>query len=134
METGKMSIDTNFETGDVSVTLEPHNSTVWMTTYQIADMFNVFVSAVTSNLRVIFKNRELIESEVMHYHKYIDSKGRNCGVDYYNLDVIIALAFRMKGGYCRFFREWIRKQVVKSLTTSNKTPIIIQLGKNTFPS
>ena len=122
MKRGKITIKAN-EMGNISIHLELVNSTVWMTTSEIAYMFNVFTSTVTSNTNAIFKNKELFEHEVTLCHE---------NVVYYNLDLIIALSFRIKGGYARHFREWVREQITKSIMNSNKVPIIIQLGENTI--
>jgi len=96
METGKMSINYNPETKGISVNIELANGTVWLTKTQIADIFNVYISAVTTNLSVILKE------DAPLYHlcsKEIRSELSSPEVPirtYYNLDIIIALAFRMK--------------------------------------
>lgn len=121
MERGKINIDHILLTGTISVQIELIDGTVWLTKHEIARMFNVLVPMVTVNLKVIFNTKELFEHEVTHYHNE---------VMFYNLDVIISLAFRMKGGFCRSFREWIREQAKRPIIQSRQQPIIIQLGKS----
>ena len=79
---------------------------------------------VSANLRVIFKNKELYEADVTRYHNE---------VTYYNLDVVIALAFRCKGHICRLFRQWLRDQVKQPLIKEPQ-PLIIQIGNSSFLS
>lgn len=132
MERGKMNIERNLQTGEISVQIELVNGTVWLTKHEIARMFGVLVPMVTANLKVIFKSNELLQTEVIKAHHYTNNKGQVCHTELYNLDVVIALAFRMRGGYCRRFREWIREQVKRPILQSRQQPIIIQLGKSTL--
>lgn len=127
MEKGKMSINYNPETKGISVNIELSNGTVWLTKTQIADVFNVYISAVTANLSVIHKE------DAPLYHlcsKEIRSELSRPEVSirtYYNLDIIIALAFRMKSGYCRLFRQWMAEQVKRPIIENHHSPIIIQI-------
>ena len=124
MKRGKITIKAN-DMGNTSIHLELVNSTVWMTTSEIAYMFNIFTSTVISNINALFKNKELFEHEVTLCHE---------NVVHYNLDLIIALSFRIKGGYARYFSGWVREQIVKLVTTSQSPPIIIQIGSSTLLS
>lgn len=131
MERGKISIEHSSDK-NIRVIIELANGTVWLTKHEIARLLDVFVQAVSANLREIFKDKELFEHEVTRQHKYTDKKGNICHTEFYNLDVIIALAFRMKGGFCRPFREWLREQAKRPIVESCRQPIIIQVGKSTF--
>ncbi|MFR9618942.1 MAG: hypothetical protein SNI12_05420 [Rikenellaceae bacterium] len=97
---------------------------VWVTKHEIADMFQIFVSAVSSNLKVIFKNNELYHDEVMREVN---------GVTFYNLDVVIALAFRCKGPICVRFRQWLANKA-KHPMLKEPQPLIIQIGNSSFLS
>ncbi|MEG2340016.1 MAG: hypothetical protein RSA53_05905 [Odoribacter sp.] len=131
METGKIAIARTVG-GNASVHIELVDGTVWLTKHQIADFFEVFTSAVTSNLKSIFKSRDLKEWEVMKTHRYTDAKGRECQVEFYNLDVLLALCFRLKGEICNLFRQWILERIKKPIVASPKTPILIQLRNTMF--
>lgn len=92
------------------VTIRPQQGTVWFTQHQIADLFGVFVSAVNSNIRSILKNEVLREEEVCH-HETTATGGRTL----YNLEMIIALAFRLKSLKAAQFRKWMIEQAVNPL-------------------
>lgn len=124
MERGKMAIKYNRD-GSIKVVIETEEDTVWLTKHEIARLFDAFVPAVSANLRVIFKNREMFEAEVTCCHNE---------VVYYNLDVVISLAFRMKGTFCRAFREWLREQAKHPMVESHQQTIIIQLGNTLTPN
>ena len=110
MERGKISFISNAD-GSISVKIELSGGTVWVTKSEIANLLEVFTPAISANLREIFKNKELFETEVTRYHN---------GTMFYNLDVIIALAFRCKSPICRLFREWLREQAKRLFTTRMK--------------
>lgn len=128
MKRGTISINEN------KVFIELVDGTVWVTKTEIAKLLGVFAQTVSTNLREIFKSKELFEHEVTCIHNYTNDKGVNCTIEFYNLDVIIALSFRMKGDYCRLFREWVREQIKRPITENRKTPIVIQFGDATFLS
>ena len=94
MERGKISFKHNAN-GSISVQIELSGETVWVTKSEITNLLGVFTSAISANLREIFKGKELFEAEVTRYYN---------GTMFYNLDVVIALAFRCKSPICRRFR------------------------------
>lgn len=94
---------------------------VWMSQPEIVEFLGIFTQSFSANLREVFKSGELQEDEVCH----INDKGTTL----YSLDIVIALVFRCKGGYCRPIREWI-KQRIKTPIVEHKHPIIITLGQN----
>ena len=95
---------------------------VWLTRHQIADLFGVFVPAVGSNIRSILKSGILCEDRV-----YRRERNRDGGiVELYSLEMIAALAFRLKSGNAEAFRRWL----VRRATT---TAVVWQLpGMNTI--
>lgn len=96
---------------------------LWLSRPEIVEFLGVYTQSVIANLREIFKNGELYEDEVTR----INDKGTT----FYNLDVVLALVFRCKGGYCSSIREWIRDRIRQPLI-KNRQPIIISLKCNTL--
>ena len=86
------------------------------------DLFGVFVPAVGSNIRSILKSGILREERV-----YRRERNRDGGiVELYSLEMIAALAFRLKSGNAEAFRRWL----VRRATT---TAVVWQLpGMNTI--
>ncbi|MFI3324061.1 MAG: hypothetical protein SNG59_05010 [Rikenellaceae bacterium] len=122
MERGKINLTIRHD-GRATITIEFADGALWVTPREIARLLGVTLQRVNANLRSLFKSQELTEHTSELYHN---------GVFYYNLDVIIALAFKINGGYCRLFRGWITSQVTQSFSNVDNRPIIIQLGKTTF--
>ena len=75
------------EMGAVTMPTAP----VWMTQFEIADLFGVFSCDVRKAIHSIYKNKELNEVETRKYIKQPDS----ISYDVYNLEMIIAVAFRI---------------------------------------
>lgn len=129
MERGKIEITQNPANGTMTVQFElTKGGTVWLTKHEIADLFNVYPITIVANIEKIFQDNELFENEVV---KVSDVKGRNGkNIEYYNLDVVLSLSFRLKGAVCRMFREWIREQVKRPIIENSQANIFIQLGNN----
>lgn len=85
------------------VTIRPTTNGVWLTQAQIADLFGVFTAAVNANIRAILKSGVLHEDHVIRR-----TRCRNGNiVERYNLEMIVALAFRLKSENAEAFRRWI---------------------------
>ena len=90
------------------VSIRPVAGSVWLTQHEIADLFGVFISAIGSNIRSILKSEILQEDAVCRRRD--NSNGSILTL--YNLEMITALAFRLKSQQAQYFREWIIKQVL----------------------
>ena len=89
-------------------TIRPSAGEIWLTQHQIADLFGVFVSAVSSNIRSLFKDGILDEATVSRRQ----DNGKGGILTLYNLEMITALAFRLKSRPAQYFREWITSQAL----------------------
>lgn len=85
------------------VTIRPAANEVWLTKSQIADLFGVFTAAVSANIRAILKSGVLHEDRVV---RRIRCRDGNI-VERYSLEMITALAFRLKSENAEVFRRWI---------------------------
>lgn len=102
------------ETGVVIMPTAP----IWMTQFEIADLFGMFSCDVRKAIHTIYKNKELNKFDTMKYVKQSDG----ISYDVYNIEVIIAVAFRIcsKGGV--LFRQFI---ISKISSTLKETPITL---------
>ena len=85
------------------VTIRPTANGVWLTQSQIADLFGVFFAAVSTNIRAILKSGVLHEDRVV---RRTHCRNGNI-VERYSLEMIVALAFRLKSENADVFRRWI---------------------------
>jgi len=95
------------ETIRLDVRLE--NETVWLSIDQMADLFKRDKSVVGKHIRNIFKESELVKDSVWAKFAYTASDGKIYQVDYYNLDVIISVGYRVKSLRGTQFRRWATK-------------------------
>ncbi|PXV60129.1 BRO family protein [Dysgonomonas alginatilytica] len=114
METGKLYISTD-ENNNTEVIFKPINETVWLTHYEIASLFGVYTQTINNNLRAVLKSGVLREDEVSYTHRYTANSGtyRERQTVYYNLDAIIALAYRIKSRNAEVFREWLIERICR---------------------
>lgn len=110
----------------ITVTLSS-DGTVRMTVEEIASIFHVTATSVERRIAKLLAEGELDERKVRTKQNIIRG-GKQYIVEYYNLDVIIALCFRINTPPSKAFRRWIAKQVVQSLRTKTTAPIILQIG------
>ena len=91
---------------------------VWMTQFEIADLFGMFSCDVRKAIHTIYKNKELNKFDTMKYVKQSDG----ISYDVYNIEVIIAVAFRICSKESVLFRQFI---ISKISSTLKETPITL---------
>ena len=91
----------------------PQYAEIWMSGYEIARMFECFVAKISSNVRSILKTGVLDETKVCRTY-YYENGG---SVEQYNLEMITALAFRIKSYNSEAFREWLIRKAVENAST-----------------
>ena len=80
---------------------------IWMTVWEIADLFYTTVGAINARIKTILKANILKEYEVC---QCIRLKNRNYA-DVYNLNMIIALSYQINTGHSAEFRKWVINKV-----------------------
>lgn len=91
---------------EAGVTTMP-TTPVWMTQFEIADLFGVFSCDIRKAIRTIYKNKELVEIDTMKYIKQPDG----ISYDVYNLEMIIAIAFRICSKESILFRRFVINEI-----------------------
>lgn len=94
-EDGLTKIETTFE-----------DDTVWLSLDQMAELFQRDRSVIGKHVRNIFKEGELNKDSVWAKFAYTAADGKIYNVDYYNLDVIISVGYRVKSHRGTQFRIW----------------------------
>jgi len=106
----------------IEVRLE--NETVWLTQAQLADLFQRERSVITKHIRNIFEEGELVEKAVCANYARTAADGKTYQTVYYNLDVIIAVGYRVKSQRGTQFRIWatqrLREYIVKGFTLDDE--------------
>ncbi len=96
---------------DEAVKLEVRleNETVWLSIDEMSSLFGRDISVIGKHIRNIFKEEELIKDSVWAKFAYTASDDKTYQVDYYNLDVIISVGYRVKSKRGTQFRQWANK-------------------------
>lgn len=121
MKRGTITIDPD----RIAVALSS-DGTVWMAVEEIASIFHVSGAAVERHIEKIFAEHELDEREVRTEQSIVRNRRRYV-VEYYNLDMIIALSYRIGTPSSKAFRRWITEQVVRAVRTKSTIPIVLQI-------
>ena len=97
-----------FEDGDFSldVNVSPNEETVWLTQAQIAELYAKARNTITEHINKIFKDDELSFNSVCRENRQTASDGKTYTVKYYNLDMILAVGYRIKSSRGNMFRRW----------------------------
>lgn len=82
------------------------NETVWLSIDQMAELFQRDRSVIGKHVRNIFKEGELVKDSVWAKFAYTAADGKVYDVDFYNLDVIISVGYRVKSIRGTQFRIW----------------------------
>ena len=82
------------------------NDTVWLSLEQMAELFQRDKSTISRHIKNIFAEGELNRGSVVAKFATTASDGKNYQVDYYNLDVIISVGYRVKSLRGTQFRIW----------------------------
>lgn len=105
-----------FKTSDntVSVDVRFKGDTVWLTQAQLVDLYGSSKANVSEHIKHIFEEEELSKEATVRKFRTVQTEGsRNVEreVEYYNLDMIISLGYRIKSKIATQFRQWATKRL-----------------------
>ena len=98
-----------FENENVKLEVNVQDETVWLSLEQMSELFGRDKSVISRHIKNIFKEEELIKNRVVANFATTASDGKTYNVDYYNLDVIISVGYRVKSKEGTKFRIWANK-------------------------
>ena len=96
----------NTADGKAEIKLYADNSTVWLTQAQIAELFNTTKQNISNHISKVFSENELERNSVVKYYLTTAKDGKEYNTAYYNLDMIIAIGFRVRSPRGTQFRQW----------------------------
>ena len=113
-----------FKTADekVSVNVVMENETVWLTIEQMATLFDKSKSTINEHILNIYKEKELTKEETLRKIGISDFSTKP--TNYYNLDVIISVGYRVKSLRGTEFRKWatarLKEYIIKGFTIDDE--------------
>jgi hypothetical protein len=112
------------EDGKTEINVQLDNETVWLNLNQMVELFGCDKSVISRHISNIFKKKELQKNSVVAKNATTASDGKIYQVDYYNLDVIISVGYRIKSQRGTQFRIWanqiIKEYLIKGYSINEK--------------
>jgi len=110
--------------GHIELDVNLANETVWLTINQMTKLFGRDKSVISRHLSNIFKINELDKTSVVANFATTASDGKTYQVDYYNLDAIISVGYRVNSKEGVQFRKWasnvLKEHLIRGYTTNEK--------------
>ncbi|HEX9512452.1 MAG TPA: RhuM family protein [Puia sp.] len=100
------------ESGNSQIEVKLENDTVWLSLTQMAALFDRDKSVISRHLYSVFKENELVRASVVAKNATTAADGKKYQVEYFNLDVVISIGYRVKSLRGTQFRIWAN-QVLK---------------------
>ena len=104
-DNGKPQVDVRFQ-----------DETVWLTQAQLVELYQTSKANVSEHIKNIFDEGELDKNSVVRNFRTTASDGKNYEVNYYNLDMIISLGYRIKSNIATKFRIWATDRLREYIT------------------
>jgi hypothetical protein len=110
--------------GEVRVDVRLEQDTVWLAQAQMAELFDKNVRTISDHIRNVFKEKELDNSSVIRNFRITARDGKAYDTQFYNLDVIISVGYRVKSQRGTQFRIWatrtLREHLLRGYTLNEK--------------
>ena len=130
--------ETNFllyttPSGDVRLEVMLFEESIWLTQKAMSELFSVGVPAVSKHLSNIFESGELVEDSVISILETTAADGKNYKTNYYNLDAIISVGYRVNSTKATQFRIWatktLKEYIIKGFAIDDER---LKQGKTVF--
>ena len=112
--------------GSTKIDVRLENETVWLTQYQLADLFQTDRTSIAKHIKNIYESGELMEESTCAKIAQVQNEGGRSvsrNILYYNLDVIISLGYRVQSHVATHFRIWatqrLKEYIVKGFTLND---------------
>ena len=97
--------------GEIKIDVFLHKENIWLTQKRMAGLFDVDRSVITKHLQNIFESKELDETSVSAKMAHTASDGKIYQTQYYNLDAIISVGYRVNSSKATQFRVWATQKL-----------------------
>ena len=115
------------EDGIIKINVQLENETVWLTQKQLVELYQTAKSTVSEHIKNIYTDEELTPVATVRKIRTVQNEGKReveRALDYYNLDMIIALGYRINSKIATQFRIWatqrLKEYIVKGFTMDDE--------------
>lgn len=95
--------------GDVRIDVLYRDENIWLTQKRMAELFDVNIRTISEHLQNIFASQELDKDSVIRIFRNTAEDGKQYPTQFYNLDAIIAIGYRVNSKKATSFRVWATK-------------------------
>lgn len=110
--------------GQTKIEVRFENETVWLTQNALAELFQTTKQNISQHIKNIFEEGELQLNSVVKDFLTTAADGKNYITNYYNLDLIISIGYRVKSSIATAFRQWatarLREYIVKGFVLDDE--------------
>ncbi|WP_395053547.1 virulence RhuM family protein [Flavobacterium sp.] len=110
MNSGEILIYQSTE-GTIKIDVRLEEETVWLSQAQICDLFQKSKSTISEHIKNVFDDKELDSNSVVRKFRTTADDGKNYDTNFYNLDVIISVGYRVKSQQGTQFRIWATQRL-----------------------
>ena len=117
-------------TGDSkeSIEMRYENENIWLTQKMMAELYDVDIRTINDHIQKVLNDGELSENSVIRKYRITASDGKNYNTLHYNLQMILAVGFKVQNSKAVQFRKWAG-QIVKDYTIQGWTMDVDRLKK-----
>ncbi|MEI8360759.1 MAG: virulence protein RhuM/Fic/DOC family protein [bacterium] len=124
------------KSGAIEVRLDGEHETLLMTQQQVAEIFNVQKAAISKHVKNIFDSGELSEKATVSKMETVQLEGKRSikrTLEYYNLDLVISIGYRVNSKQATSFRQWATKTLKQHITKGfTVNPVMIEKNYEHF--
>ncbi|MDP3641233.1 MAG: RhuM family protein [Alphaproteobacteria bacterium] len=92
--------------GEVSLNVPLDKETVWLSLKQMSELFGRDKSVISRHIKKVFDGGELLKQEVVAYFATTAADGKQYQVEYFNIDVVLSVGYRVNSKRGSEFRRW----------------------------
>lgn len=107
------------DNGNIKVDVKFEDETLWLSQAQICEVFGKAKSTISEHIKAIFEEEELSPSSTVRNYRTVQVEGERevtRDIDFYNLDMIIAIGFRVRSSTGTKFRIWAKDRLKEYIT------------------
>ena len=110
MNTGEILIYQN-QDGNIKIDVRLEEETIWLSQLQICELFQKSKATISEHIKNIFEEGVLQENAVVRNFRTTATDGKNYNTNFYNLDVVISVGYRVKSIQGTQFRIWATQRL-----------------------
>ena len=102
--------------GKDNIEVKIYEDSVWLNQDELVKLYNSSKSNISEHIKHIFEDEELEENSTVRKFRTVATNGKAYNVKYYNLDMIVAIGFRVRSNIGTNFRKWANDRLTEYMT------------------